>query len=99
MARFKPKQFARVGLVRPTVDALCHMCAEPNPPGHDDDDDALPPAKIASQVHCSRLNGPSVRLRTKYAAGNKCVAFEKVLAGTGRCFGSTSAASRHTVGA
>lgn len=65
MARFKPKQFARAGLVRPTVDALCHMCAEPDPPGHDDDDDSLPPAKIASQVHCSRLNVPSVRLHVE----------------------------------
>ena len=72
MARFKPKQFARAGLVRPTVDALCHMCAEPDPPGHDDDDDTLPPAKIASQVHCCRLNVPPVRLHVKCAAGNKC---------------------------
>ncbi|KAK9828387.1 hypothetical protein WJX81_002836 [Elliptochloris bilobata] len=50
VARFKPKQFARAGLVRPVVEALCLMCAEPDPPGHSADDDTLPPAKIASQA-------------------------------------------------
>ena len=50
MARYKPKQFARAGLVRPVVETLCTMCGEPDPPEHDPDGDELPPAKLASQV-------------------------------------------------
>ena len=71
MARFKPKQLARGGLVRPVVDALCHMCAEPDPPGHADDDDALPPAKIASQVRCSRPKVSCMRQCNKVCHGHK----------------------------
>jgi len=50
VARYKPKQFARAGLVRPVVEALCAMCGEPDPPDHDPDGDELPPAQLASQV-------------------------------------------------
>jgi hypothetical protein len=49
LARYKPKQLARSGCVRPVVAALCALCAEPEPPEHDNDDQ-LSAAKFAAQV-------------------------------------------------
>ena len=49
LARYKPKQLARSGLVRHVVAALCALCAEPEPPEHDNDDQ-LSAAKFAAQV-------------------------------------------------
>ncbi len=46
----KPKQFAKTGLVKKVVLALCAMCAEPDPEDYDEDSDDLPSNKVASQV-------------------------------------------------
>lgn len=49
LARYKPKQLAKSGMVRPVVAALCTLCAEPDPPDHDGEDQ-LSAAKFAAQV-------------------------------------------------
>ena len=53
LARYKPKQLARSGMARPVVAALCALCAEPEPPEHDNDDQ-LSAAKFAAQVGLRR---------------------------------------------
>lgn len=52
LARYKPKQLAKSGTVRPVVAALCALCAEPEPPEHDNDDQQSA-SKFAAQVRDS----------------------------------------------
>lgn len=49
LARYKTRQLAKSGAVKAVVQALCRLCAEPDPPEHDEADQ-LPIAKIAAQV-------------------------------------------------
>lgn len=49
LARYKPKQLAKSGMVRPVVATLCALCAEPDPPEHDNEEQ-LSAAKFAAQV-------------------------------------------------
>lgn len=55
LARYKPKQLAKSGTVRPVVSALCGLCAEPEPPEHDNDDQQSA-SKFAAQVHFLTFN-------------------------------------------
>ena len=56
LARYKPRQLAKSGAVKAVMQALCQLCAEADPPEHDDADQ-LPAAKFAAQVtqHCPVL--------------------------------------------
>ncbi|BDA47413.1 Importin-4 [Coccomyxa sp. Obi] len=59
LARYKPKQLAKSGTVRPVVAALCALCAEPEPADHDNDDQ-LSASKFAAQaIDVLALNLPS----------------------------------------
>ena len=49
LARYKPRQLAKSGAVKAVMQALCQLCAEPDPSDHDDADQ-LPAAKFAAQV-------------------------------------------------
>ena len=49
LARYKPRQLAKSGAVKAVMQVLCQLCAEPDPPEHDDADQ-LPAAKFAAQV-------------------------------------------------
>ena len=49
LAQYKPKQLTKQGLVKPVLEALCKLCAEPDPEDHDDEDQ-LSAAKFAAQV-------------------------------------------------
>ena len=49
LARYKPRQLAKSGAVKAMMQALCRLCAEPEPPDYDDVDQ-LPAAKFAAQV-------------------------------------------------
>ena len=51
LAQYKPKQLTKQGLVKPVLEALCTLCAEPDPEDHDDEDQ-LSASKFASQVRC-----------------------------------------------
>lgn len=55
LARYKPKQLARSGAVKAVMQVLCQLCAEPDPPEHDEADQ-LPAAKFAAQVTHMNLN-------------------------------------------
>ena len=64
LAQYKPKQLTKQGLVKPVLEALCKLCAEPDPEDHDDEDQ-LSAAKFAAQVQqtpfpcvCSMLAQP-----------------------------------------
>ncbi|KAL3153296.1 hypothetical protein ABBQ38_011641 [Trebouxia sp. C0009 RCD-2024] len=49
LAQFKPKQLSKQQLVKPILEALCKLCAEPEPEDHDQDDQ-LSANKFASQA-------------------------------------------------
>ena len=49
LAQFKPKQLSKQQLVKPILESLCQLCAEPEPEDHDQDDQ-LSANKFASQV-------------------------------------------------
>ncbi len=49
LAQFKPKQLTKQQLVKPILESLCKLCAEPDPEDHDQDDQ-LSASKFASQV-------------------------------------------------
>ena len=49
LAQFKPKQLSKQQLVKPILESLCKLCAEPEPEDHDQDDQ-LSANKFASQV-------------------------------------------------
>lgn len=55
LAQYKPKQLSKQGLVKPVLEALCKLCAEPDPEDHDDEDQ-LSASKFASQVRCKLSN-------------------------------------------
>ena len=48
MAQFKPKQLTKQQLVKPILECLCKLCAEPAPEDHDQEDQ-LSASKFASQ--------------------------------------------------
>lgn len=54
LAQYKPKQLTKQGLVKPVLEALCKLCAEPDPEDHDDEDQ-LSATKFASQVGVAQL--------------------------------------------
>ena len=49
LAQFKPKQLTKQQLVKPILESLCKLCAEPAPEDHDQEDQ-LSASKFASQV-------------------------------------------------
>ncbi|CAL5224745.1 g7478 [Coccomyxa viridis] len=49
LARYKPRQLAKSGAVKAVMQVICQLCAEPDPPEHDDADQ-LPAAKFAAQA-------------------------------------------------
>ena len=53
LARQKPKQLVKSGLVKPIVAALCNICAEPLPEDYDEDDLEQPACVCASEVRTS----------------------------------------------
>ncbi|KAK9905642.1 hypothetical protein WJX75_003705 [Coccomyxa subellipsoidea] len=59
LARYKPKQLAKSGTVRPVVAALCALCAEPEPPEHNNDDQQSASKFAAQALDVLALNLPS----------------------------------------
>lgn len=71
LAQFKPKQLTKQQLVKPILESLCKLCAEPDPEDHDQDDQ-LSASKFASQA----IDTLALNLQNKWVFPD-CLAFAK----------------------